>query len=85
MIFEGALAHTRRPGGVDTVSGMNDAVTAQDLHRELGVHEHLVRSRLQEFFLEQGDLAEFDESADLTRAEADDFLAWHANRYGTTG
>jgi broad specificity phosphatase PhoE len=57
-------------------------VTTTDLARELGLHHETVRSRLREFFAER---AEGSVREDLTRGEADEFLAWHATRYGAAG
>jgi hypothetical protein len=61
---------------------MADDVSAIDLARELGVHEHVLRSHLREYFDEQTGQ---DVPEELTRSRADGFLAWHATRYGTTG
>jgi len=61
---------------------MADDVTHTDLGRELGVHEHVLRSHLREYFGEQTGQAAPEE---LTRGQADAFLAWHATRYGTAG
>jgi transposase-like protein len=61
---------------------MTDDVTVVDLARELGVHEHVLRSHLREYFSEQTGQ---DAPEALTRGQADTFLAWHASKYGTTG
>ena len=61
---------------------MTDDVTDIDLARELGVHEHVLRSHLREYFGEQTGQAAPES---LTRGQADGFLAWHATRYGTAG
>ncbi|WP_375387385.1 hypothetical protein [uncultured Amnibacterium sp.] len=61
---------------------MTDDVSRIDLARELGVHEHVLRSHLHEYFGEQTG-QEAPEA--LTRGQADGFLAWHATRYGTAG
>ena len=60
---------------------MDDVVSEVDLARELGVHEHVLRSHLQEYFAEQGDPV----PEQLLRHQVDVFLAWHATRYGTAG
>ena len=61
---------------------MTDDVSDTDLARELGIHEHVLRSHLREFFADEA-AAPVPEA--LTRARADEFLAWHATRYGTAG
>ena len=42
----------------------------------------MLRSHLREYFGEQTGQAAPEE---LTRGQADAFLAWHATRYGTAG
>ena len=61
---------------------MTDDVTDIDLARELGVHEHVLRSHLKEYFEQQTGQAAPEK---LTRGQSDGFLAWHATRYGTAG
>ena len=61
---------------------MADAVTPTDLARELDLSHETVRSRLREFFAERTDTGS---PAELTPGQADEFLAWHATRFGAAG
>jgi hypothetical protein len=57
-------------------------VTPADLAHELGLHQKTVRSRLRSYFTGRH---LHGARWELSRQESDEFLAWHASRFGAAG